>query len=196
MKKLFDPTNFFRLALHFEASLALAAVVIGWLVNVPPLQHVSLSWPALLWGVLGTVPMFALFVVSYRLPNKSFRQIRDFLVDTLGPNLAGCRWHYLLALAFVAGFSEELLFRGLLQPWIESSWGWAAGLIGSNILFGLAHFITPLYAVVAAGIGIYLGLLLDIGEERNLLTPIIVHALYDFLAFLVVVKTFRAAETD
>ena len=76
---------------------------------------------------------------------------------------------------------------------MESSWGVTAGLIGSNILFGLVHAITPLYTVLATLVGIYLGLALDIGGDRNLLTPIIIHGLYDFLAFLALMRSYRAS---
>lgn len=65
------------------------------------------------------------------------------------------------------------------------------GLIGSNLVFALAHFITPTYALITGLMGVYLGFLLDAGGQRNLLTPILVHTLYDFLAFVVVVRTFR-----
>jgi membrane protease YdiL (CAAX protease family) len=99
-------------------------------------------------------------------------------------------------LAAIAGVSEELLFRGVIQPWIESSWGMAAGLIVSNIVFGLVHAVTPLYALLAALVGIYLGLSLDYGGDRNLLTPIIIHGGYDFLAFVALMRVYRAGLSD
>ena len=74
---------------------------------------------------------------------------------------------------------------------MDGGWGERVALIGSNIVFGLAHFITPLYALVAGGLGLYLGILFDATGERNLLIPIITHALYDYLGFLVVVRTWR-----
>jgi membrane protease YdiL (CAAX protease family) len=102
-------------------------------------------------------------------------------------------WTDLFILAAIAGISEEILFRGVIQPWMESSWGLNTGLIGSSMLFGLVHAITPLYAVLAALVSIYLGLALDYGGERNLLTPIIIHGLYDFLAFLALMRSYRAS---
>ena len=81
--------------------------------------------------------------------------------------------------------SEELLFRGVLHP--------LAGPFWSNVLFGLAHFITPTYAVLAGLLGAYLGGLLELSE--NLLAPIITHGLYDFLAFLVVARECRQTVT-
>jgi membrane protease YdiL (CAAX protease family) len=105
-------------------------------------------------------------------------------------------WTDLLILAAIAGVSEELLFRGVIQPWIETSWGISAGLILSNIVFGLVHAVTPLYAVLAALVGVYLGLSLDYGGERNLLTPIIIHGFYDFLAFVALMRAYRASLTS
>ena len=71
-----------------------------------------------------------------------------------------------------------------------------AGLIGSNIIFGLVHAVTPLYAVLAALVGIYLGLSLDYGGDRNLLIPVIIHGLYDFLAFVALMRVYRASLKD
>jgi membrane protease YdiL (CAAX protease family) len=42
----------------------------------------------------------------------------------------------------------------------------------------------------------YLGLSLDYGGERNLLTPIAIHALYDFVAFLAIVSNTRKNITN
>jgi hypothetical protein len=67
-----------------------------------------------------------------------------------------------------------------------------AGLVGCNIIFGLAHAITPLYAVLATLVGIYLSLSLDYGGDRNLLVPIVIHGLYDFLAFVALMRAYRA----
>jgi membrane protease YdiL (CAAX protease family) len=98
-----------------------------------------------------------------------------------------------MVLSAIAGFSEELLFRGVIQPWLESSWGMTAGLLVSNIIFGLAHAVTPLYAVLATLVGIYLSLSLDYGGDRNLLLPMVIHGLYDFLAFMALIRTYRAS---
>jgi membrane protease YdiL (CAAX protease family) len=124
---------------------------------------------------------------------KSVVTIRRFLLETLGPALHLYHWADLFILAAIAGISEELLFRGVIQPWIEVAWGANAGLICSNILFGLVHAITPLYTVLATLVGIYMGLALDYGGERNLLTPIIMHWLYDFLAFMALMRSYRAS---
>jgi membrane protease YdiL (CAAX protease family) len=136
------------------------------------------------------------FMASYRFPLGPLWPIKQFLIKTLGPYLDICRWYDLLLIALLAGVCEELFFRGFLQPWIESISGPMAGLIGSNLVFALAHFITQTYALLAGLMGIYLGLLLDASGQRNLLTPILAHTIYDFFAFVVVVRTFRLEQAN
>ncbi len=182
---------FLKVATYFEASLVVVAYIIGWWGNVDPLANLHLQLDAWLWGMAGTVPLYLLFLLSYQLPLGRLYAIKRFLIDRLGPFLNACHWTELLYLGILAGFTEEILFRGLLQPLMESHWGWTAGLVGSNILFAMAHFITPLYALLAGLTGLYLGFSLDFGGERNLLIPVFIHALYDFLAFLAVAKTYR-----
>jgi hypothetical protein len=190
---MFNPTDrrqFLKLAVLFEGSLAVLALVIGWFVDVDPLRWFSWNWFAVAWGLLATFPLFALFVISYRFAVGPLWRIKRFLVEGLGPSLAVCRWYELLLIAVLAGACEEILFRGLFQQWFLPSGRWTA-LIGSNLLFGLAHCVTPLYAIFAGTIGCYLGIMLDMTDPPNLLAPIVTHTFYDFLAFLVVARTFR-----
>jgi uncharacterized protein len=177
----------------FEAALILVAMVLGWLGGINPFANLQFSDTAIFYGILGTIPLFLLFLLLEQITADSVVNIRQFLLQTLGPALHRCDWADLFILAAIAGVSEEVLFRGVIQPWMESSWGMTAGLIGSNIVFGLVHAITPLYTVLAVLVGIYLGLALDYGGERNLLTPIIIHGLYDFLAFMALMRSYRAS---
>jgi len=185
--------DFYKKALLFEGSLALLAQLLGWIAGINPFQHIIFSESALLYGLLGTLPLFMMFLGLQKQQANSVSAIRDLLLKSLGPQLHLYHWADLLLLATVAGLSEELLFRGLLQPWLETSWGAAAGLILSNLVFGLVHAVTPLYAVLAMLIGLFLGLSMDYGMERNLLTPIIIHSLYDFLAFFMLLRSYRAS---
>jgi membrane protease YdiL (CAAX protease family) len=184
-------TQFLRLATWFEGGLILIAYAVGWLVSVDPLAHWAADPMALVWGIAGTLPLYVLFAVTYSVPIAGMRDIKRFLVEKLGPFLGGCRWPELLYLGFLAGISEEILFRGLLQPWFERDWGWLGGLVFSNMIFALVHWVTPLYALLAGLTGAYLGLALDFGGERNLSIPVLIHAIYDFLAFLAVARTYR-----
>jgi uncharacterized protein len=188
----FSPERFFKNACLFEAALILVAIALGWISGINPFASLHFSESAILYGVLGTIPLFLLFLLLEQITAESVVTIRRFLLETLGPALHRHDWADLFILAAIAGISEEILFRGVIQPWMESAWGVTAGLIGSNIVFGLVHAITPLYTVLAILVGIYLGLALDYGGERNLLTPIIIHGLYDFLAFMALMRSYRA----
>ncbi|MGR8941456.1 MAG: CPBP family intramembrane glutamic endopeptidase [Gammaproteobacteria bacterium] len=183
--------DFYIKACCFEASLILVAYVLGWFAEIDPFATLFYSEAALLVGVIGTLPMVLLFRLTEQRQEASFQKIRQLLLETLGPGLHRRHWTDLLMLAMIAGISEEALFRGVIQPWLESVWGMQMALIASNILFGLAHAVTPLYAILAFMIGIYLSMSMDYGGVRNLLTPVVIHSLYDFWAFLMLVKAYR-----
>ncbi|HUG93823.1 MAG TPA: CPBP family intramembrane glutamic endopeptidase [Planctomycetaceae bacterium] len=184
MPRSLERGEFLNLAAVFQGGLVVLALVLAWLAGFNPMENFRWSWTGLAWGTLAALPILALFTLS-----DWFRS-RSIVTEFLAPLLAGCRWHELAGLAVLAGISEELLFRGVLQPWI-GRWGQTAGLVGSNLIFGLAHCITPTYAVVAGLVGVYLGLLLELEGEANLLIPITTHAVYDFLAFAIVVREYR-----
>lgn len=183
--------NFFKTACYFESSLLLVAIALGWIAQINPFEYFYFSEPAIGLGILGTLPLFFLFLASEQADFESLKNIRKLLLETLCPSLYKHHWADLLILAAVAGIGEEVLFRGVLQPWLERAWGLDAGLIASSLVFGLIHAITPLYAVLATIISLYLGVSLDYGGSRNLLTPVIIHGLYDFLVFLVLIKTYK-----
>jgi hypothetical protein len=162
--------------------------------DINPFANLYFSETALVIGVLGTLPLFMVFLATQYLPQHSFVTIRDLLLRTLAPQLHQRHWTDLLLLATIAGVSEELLFRGVLQPWITASWGFTTGLIVSNLIFGLAHAVTPLYALLVTIVGGYLSLSMTIGsDESNLLIPIVIHSLYDFLAFITLMRLYRAS---
>jgi uncharacterized protein len=191
--------RFLTLAVVFESSLVVVALAIGWLFRIDVLHRLQLSTGAAVVGLVGAIPPFALLVTTERLRIPALERIKNLLLETLGPLLRTCRWYEVVALAVVAGVGEEFLFRGAIQPLFErwtaaTGWGWLAGLILSNVVFGLLHFITPTYALLAGLIGVYFGLLLDATGTSNLVAPILAHGLYDYLAFLVLIRAANSGE--
>jgi hypothetical protein len=184
--------GFLRFAAVFEGGLLLLAFGFGGLAGIDPVAALRFDLDGLVYGLAGTLPLYLVFQWSYNTHVASLREIKRVLVDRLGPLLAGCGMADLLFLGFLAGFTEEILFRGFLQPWFEADWGWLGGLVFSNLVFALVHWISPLYALLAGLTGIYLGFALDVGGERNLLVPILIHSLYDIVAFLAVAASYRA----
>lgn len=188
-------SDFLKLATVFQGGLVVAAYVIGWLADIDPLGSLEFDVRGLVIGLCATVPLYLAFQVCYRLPIEGLRQIRHFLLEKMGPLLDACNLRDMTYLGLLAGVTEEILFRGVLQPLAETAWGWESGLIFSNLLFALAHWITPAYALLAGLTGLYLGLAMDFGGERNLLIPIVIHAAYDMLAFVKVVRSYREARS-
>ena len=88
-------------------------------------------------------------------------------------------------ISILAGFAEELLFRGVIQVKL--------GIVGASIIFGLLHFVTPAYCVIAKIMGFYLGFLFQYYE--SLLIPIQLHFIYD-LGALVYLRYYVSTETN
>jgi uncharacterized protein len=166
--------------------LLLAAVVVGRLVGVHPFTRFELTTPALLQGVLATVPLLLGLRWSLRTHWQPLARLVTFVQQHVRPLFVGCSLGELALLALLAGLAEEALFRGVVQiglsRWL-SPWG---GLAGASLLFGLVHFLTISYATLAALVGLYLGALLLL--SGNLLVPIVVHALYDLIALMVLIR--------
>lgn len=182
--------SFLILATAFQGTIALLAGVLAWLLQLDPFRRFECTFPSLVLGIAGTIPMLLLFAFAWQSSLGAFGDIRRLLLEGLGPLLQECRWYDLVWVALLAGFSEELLFRAVLQTWM-TQWGLVMALLLSNLLFGLAHAVTPFYVLLAALLGAYLGLLFQFAQG-NLLAPTLTHALYDLVAFYVIRRAYLA----
>lgn len=178
-----------------EGSLLLTAFFLGWLMKFSPTQDLYWDWVDFQRGLLAALPMLLMLVAFLLIPTRGIRLIREFMRDTLGPLLARCRVIDLLLLAVLAGVCEEVLFRGFLFGYIRQ-FNPGLAIIVSNLAFGLAHLVTPLYAFLAAMAGLYLTALLAVDPSPNLLIPILAHVVYDFVAFLYLVHDYHRATQE
>lgn len=176
-----DRDRFLRLAIPFEAGLVPVAVLWAWIWGCSLADALRKPGPGLCWGVLATVPPLIGLGIVQAIPWKPLQRVGEFLTRVLGPALAQCSLLELAVVALLAGLGEELLFRGALQP--------VLGLPLASVLFALAHSITPTYALLTGLMGLYLGWLAE--AAGTLWAPIVTHALYDFVAFLVVIRDVR-----
>ena len=183
-----DGSRFFKIAWIFEASLALVAWLLGWVLSIDPAVWLNFSEPAVWEGMRATLPLLILFGVMQRVSYRPLVEIRHLLQQTLGVYLRQQHWTDWLMLAAIAGFAEELLFRGFLQQLLELHWGMQTGWLVSSLIFALAHAVTPLYALLAFLMSLYLGVSMDLTGERNVLIPMLIHGLYDFFAFWMIAK--------
>jgi membrane protease YdiL (CAAX protease family) len=95
----------------------------------------------------------------------------------------------LIAAWTIIAFGEEMLFRAFLMDSLalifqNSGAKWALSLVGSSLIFGLAHFSWGLTGVIETTLmGFLLGIIF-LRTGRNLWVTIIAHALLNTMAFL------------
>ena len=165
--------------------------MLGRWIDVEPFGrlHPKLADAAL--GVVASVPLLLGLWWSLRTELPSVRHLVQLVQAQLGPVLASRSPAVLAVLSILAGTAEEVLFRGVVQQGLGHLLPDGVALAVTSILFGLAHFLTPAYALLAAAAGLYLGTLFLL--QGNLLVPIVTHALYDFVALTYLVRRYRAA---
>ncbi|MGI8817578.1 MAG: CPBP family intramembrane glutamic endopeptidase, partial [Gemmatimonadales bacterium] len=182
--------NFLRLALAGEAGLLLLAWAVGRWLGISPLEQLHPTAGAFAAGAAAAVPLLVGLRWTLTTSTRAIRRLVALVVEQLGPLLALRSPVELVLLALMAGFAEELLFRGVVQAGLARVLpDWAAVLV-SGAAFGLAHFITPAYALLAGVAGVYLGGLFWL--EGSLTAPIVAHAFYDIVALNYVARLSRS----
>lgn len=174
------------LAVAVEGGLAVAALPLGWLLGIPVWETLRWTWLDAALGLAFSLPMLILFGVCLNSPFESLRPIRDFLNQVIYPLFAPLSLAELALICVLAGLGEEWFFRALVQGGLAQWLGPWPALLLASLLFGLAHAITPTYALLATAIGLYLGgcwLL-----TGNLLAPVIAHGFYDFVALVYLLR--------
>lgn len=183
--------NFAVMAATFEGSLVFVALSLGWAFDIFPLETLHWSWMHLGLGVLATIPPLVLLGACIYLPWQPFRQIILLSEQTILPLFRTCRPMEIAVIALLAGLGEEMLFRPIVQEGMAREiglpFGPVVGLVVAAIIFGLLHKLTITYAILAGLIGLYLGIIWML--SGNLLVPITAHALYDFLAIVILLKS-------
>lgn len=180
----------FQAAIALEVALVGIAFGLGVAFEHDPAQTLHWSPAGLLWGVLGTLPPLAALWFLRRSRWPPAVEMMRLAGSLLQPLLQGRGVVPLAALALAAGFGEELLFRGLVQGALETPLGLFSAILATSVVFGLLHYLTPLYGLFATLMGAYLGVLWVL--TGDLLAPILVHALYDFVALLVLRRSCSA----
>jgi len=140
--------------------------------DISPLPNGALSYiltlPVLLLAALSTQGIFRWLEIPFE---------RQPIFDKLGANLP---LFHLLALFFLIAvlvpFCEELLFRGVVFPWLAARFGAVAGLVVHSLLFAAIHqhlaTLVPLFVL-----SICLGL--AYAYYRNLGVVVWLHGLFN-----------------
>ncbi|MFB3853689.1 MAG: lysostaphin resistance A-like protein [Vicinamibacterales bacterium] len=164
-----------------ESALAAAGYGIAWLSGGRARICWALSVASVAHGAATALAFTALLFLTLRKSPDAwpFDRFKRLSRDVLRPLFAHARPVDLAIISLAAGFGEEVLFRGALQP--------VVGLVPASLAFGLCHLAgrdtTPL-AMWAAFAGIVLGVLKD--ATGGLAAPVAAHAAYDMLVLALI----------
>jgi membrane protease YdiL (CAAX protease family) len=163
-----------------ESVLLFGAILLGRLTGSPPFARFRAEPAALAWGVAATLPLLVLLGWCLRTRYEPITRLVRVVQERVGPYLAGGSTGGLVAISLMAGIGEEALFRGVIQTALAGRLPVWSAIAITAVLFGVVHWATAIYALLAGLIGAYLGLLYHLTD--NLLAPIVTHALYDLAA--------------
>jgi uncharacterized protein len=164
----------------------LLALGLGLLGDVPAFEHLRLDAGSALIGAAGALPMLGLLLWCLRTPWGPMHRLVALVEERLGPYLTGASAGGIVLLAALAGVGEEALFRGVIQTWLAERVPLWVAVAAASLLFGLGHWLSASYAILASLIGAYLGILFLLSD--NLLAPMVAHAAYDVVALFVLAR--------
>lgn len=175
-----DSADTFYAAIAGTIIIGIAAFGLSLLLGAPLAPQLRFSIDDALIGIIATLPPV---VFLWWFSNTNLRALVEFrnsqieFFSQIGFRFTPIR---IVAMAVAAGVCEELLFRGVLQTWFASFSPALFAILVTNVIFGLLHMRTALYAVIAGGVGAYFGVLYAL--NGNLVAPMIAHGLYDAIA--------------
>ncbi|MDR2171659.1 MAG: CPBP family intramembrane metalloprotease [Planctomycetaceae bacterium] len=196
--------KFFTYAVFFEGGLGVVALFFGFLFGLDLFGGVVFSFSDFFLILVLTLFLLIFYFILRVIPFECFREIDRLICKIFRQYMVNISILGLAIISFVAGFGEELFFRGLLQNGLCEAAGGGDGniiifgkefwssyrilaiLIFVSVLFGVAHAVTATYFFLAFFISIYLGVILIVTE--NIIIPIAIHALYDFFILVYLKK--------
>jgi uncharacterized protein len=175
-------------ATWFQGGILVAGIAGVWVCGCDLRPSLAINSTGLAIGIMATVPLAGVVFGLSWLKLAPLEKIEQLVLKLIGPAVAKCSWPELAWLALLAGFSEEILFRGWLWQMVLP-WGFQPALIGTSVLFGLAHPITRTYFAVATLIGAYLACIAYLVPGGNLWSAIVTHTLYDLIGLKLIAVT-------
>ncbi|MBT3878725.1 MAG: CPBP family intramembrane metalloprotease [Candidatus Scalindua sp.] len=173
----FSRYNLLILTSLVEGLVLIAALLIAWFFGIKLIPLSQNVFHDIMIGTLGALMPLILFafLLSEKVNNTPLLgPLKKTIVNDIRIIFSNSRLVDLCFISVFAGVAEELLFRGVIQVKL--------GITGASIIFGLLHFITPAYWIIATIMGFYLGFLFQYYE--SLLIPIQLHFIYDLGALL------------
>jgi membrane protease YdiL (CAAX protease family) len=150
----------------------------------------ELSWKATASALLFCSPMLAAMYFAVRSNWAPLARLRAELDEKVVPLFTHLKILDLALIALLAGAGEELFFRGWLQGSLTNRFDAWVGILIASVIFGLVHYLSATYAIYAGLTGIYLGVIYQV--SGNLYIVMVIHALYDFIALVYLVRKGKA----
>lgn len=180
-----NPDAEWKTVLRLSATLFAVSVTLSLLgerlFDVPLFDNSPALPNDLLTGLAVSVPLLTGLLLLRRSSGPLAKQLWDVPIELLGPALSRSSQAGLASIALMAGIGEELLFRGLLQNWLEPV-SLTMALILPNVVFGLLHCVNAVYAVAAGVTGLYFSILVQFVPGVSLFSLMVAHAFYDYVA--------------
>lgn len=182
----------------FLVSPCVLTVVALWLLDetlwAEQIQAYSIL-SSLVYGVaLALVSWLLLFVGVKNVPLFAAKT-REMLAP-IRQYLSGMESWQLVVVALMAGVSEELFFRALLQNYTAQYLPGLISILLVSIVFGLMHASSMAYFIFAFVLSLIFGLVYF--TEPDIVMLVIWHGVYDVIAMLVIVyrPTWLGLEVD
>lgn len=172
-------------ALAFQGGIGVVGLLLILVADIPVRAVGAGLLPSMFYGVLGALCTYSALILLTQvpglLPGDLDRQMRG-----LYRFASGYSWFVLFLLSVFAGVGEELLFRVALQGWLAEHTNTATGVLAASVLFGLVHYASFTYFIVATCLGLVLGAAYAITD--SLLLVMIWHGVYDMIALFCLLR--------
>ncbi|WP_144822874.1 CPBP family intramembrane glutamic endopeptidase [Marinobacter piscensis] len=166
-------------ALAFQGGIGVVGLLVILVADIPVQMVGAGLVPSMFYGTLGALCTYGALILLTQIPgllpgdlDRQMRRLYRFA--------SGYSWLVLFLLSVFAGVGEELLFRGAVQGWLAEHTSTAIGLMAASVLFGLVHYASFTYFIVATILGLVLGLAYVATD--SLLLVMVWHGVYDMIA--------------
>ncbi|MBK1850329.1 CPBP family intramembrane metalloprotease [Marinobacter sp. 1-4A] len=172
-------------ALIFQGGIGVVGLLLILVAGIPVQAFGAGVWPSVFYGALGALCTYGGLLLASQIPGL-FPADLDRQMRGLYEFASGYSWPVLILLSVFAGVGEELLFRGAVQGWLAEHTGPITAVIAASLLFGLVHYVSFTYFVIATGLGLVLGMAYAITD--SLLLVMVWHGVYDMVALFCLLR--------
>ena len=177
-----------------EGGLGLLGLILMRFWRLELWARMDLSWETTIYALLLCTPLLAMLFFFDRSQWEPMTRFRREIDEKITPIFANSKLPDLALIAFFAGVGEELFFRGWLQSVLASRFEAWLGILIASAIFGLAHYLSPTYAIYAGLTGLYLGVIYQV--SGNLYIVMVIHGLYDFIALVYLLGKEKGKEVE